>query len=160
MTGIPKSDYTEAHLLNANALRDEDGTELRALLESATDRKYPLLTNMRLQQSLIRMDVAVVRLVKDGGAGPIVAAGTLSRIETLGRGCGVIRDVVVGSGHIHHRGNLVASVVGRLLARAQEFAMPTVEANPTALGLMADDVFAAYGYGRSQAVRGILNELR
>lgn len=159
MTGIPKSDYTEAQLLNANALTGQDVAAVRAMLEECMDRQYPLITGERLAQSLTRMDVAVVRAANNLES-PIVAMGTISRVAALGRTHGLIRDVVVGHGHIHHRANLVSSVLGRLLARAQEFVFETVEIPPAVAGLMADEILAAYGYRRSETVRIILNELR
>lgn len=156
---IPSSDYTEAQLLNANALQDDVAGMLRSLLEG-NNRRSPNITNERLKQSLTLMDVAVVRSMSHGGASPIVAMGTLSRVTTLGRGCGIIREVVVADGHIHHRANLIASVVGRLLARAQEFAMAEIELHQPHINL-AGEVLAAYGYRHDVLHRiGLLTELR
>lgn len=155
----PSPDYTEPQLLNANALGHDVANTLRILLEVSTNREQPLLTEERLRQSLTRMDVVVVRAVHLDGANPIVAMGTLSRVTTLGRTCGIIRDVVVGNGYVHHRANLVASVVGRLLARAQEFVMAEVELHQPQINL-ADEVLAAYGYRQDVQRRTHLTQFR
>lgn len=147
MSQEPDMRFGAPELLNANALVDSDVTMLSILREAATNRYCPYITPERLKRSLTRMDVAVVRVLHLDGVNPIVAMGTLSRVETLGRACGRIQDVVVGNGYVHHRANLVASVVGRLLARAQEFAMESVDLHQVRMELAASaEVLATHGY--------------
>lgn len=149
--------FSAPELLNANALVDADVTMLRILREVATNRECRYITPERLKGSLTRMDVAVVRAVHLSGGNPIVAMGTLSRIETLGRGSGVIQDVVVGNGYIHRRADLVALVVGRLLAQTQALVMETVEVYYPHINL-AGEILTAYGYEHTVLSRVHLTE--